>query len=225
MVYEAIASSGSQTLISAYIITAFLSGLGYLFLSQKWSDVPRKFSLIHFFIVTWSGIMYLNFLNETPISKFGWYADWMLSTPLILLALSLTAMYERETDWGLIGALTGLQFMLVVTGIISQETGATYAYWIGNMLLLGVIYIIWKPLKQIAEETSDAIGRNYKILAGYITILFLMYPTVWYLGLPGPLNILNAYETSAAFVILPFFCKQIYGFLDLYLIQKTEKEN
>lgn len=225
MVYEAIAASGSTPYIMAYIATAFLSGLAYLFLGRKWDDVPLKFPLIHFFIVTWSGIMYLNFLNGTPLSDFGWYADWMISTPLILLALGLTAMHGRETRWDILGALMGLQFMLVVTGIISQETGVTYAYWIGNALLLGVIYILWKPLREMAMDTSDALGRSYSLIAGYISVFFLLYPTVWYLSetiYPAGPSMLGAFETSLAFVILPFFCKQVYGFLDMYIIHNTE---
>jgi len=224
MVYEAIAASGSTHLIMAYIASAFLSGLGYLALSRTWDNVPIKFPIIHFFIVTWSGLMYLNFLNGTPLSDFGWYMDWMISTPLILLALGLTAMHKRETRWDLLGALMGLQFMLIVTGIISQETGMTYAYWIGNALLVGVFYLIWRPLKEMAEETSDVLGKSYKTLATYISVFFLLYPIVWYLGVPGPMNVLNAFETSVAFVILPFFCKQVYGFLDIYLIHKAEEQ-
>lgn len=224
MVYEAIAASGSTPFIMAYITTAFLSGLGYLFLSKEWDKVPLKFPLIHFFIVTWSGIMYLNFLNGTPLSDFGWYMDWMISTPLILLALGLTAMHGRETRWDLLSALMGLQFMLVVTGIISQESGMTWAYWIGNALLLGVFYLIWGPLKDMAEETSDVLAKSYKTLATYISVFFLLYPIVWYIGLPGPLEVLNARQTSIAFVVLPFFCKQVYGFLDMYMIHKAEEQ-
>jgi bacteriorhodopsin len=224
MVYDAIAASGSTPFILAYIATAFLSGLGYLALSRQWDNVPLKFPIIHFFIVTWSGLMYLNFLNATPLSDFGWYADWMISTPLILLALGLTAMHGRETRWDLLGALLGAQFMLIITGIISQESGMTYAFWVGCALLLGVIYILWGPLKQMAEETSDQLGRSYRTLAAYVSVFFALYPAVWYVGIPGPLNLLNAFETSVAFVILPFFCKQVYGFLDMYLIHRADVE-
>jgi bacteriorhodopsin len=225
MVYEAIAASGSTPFLMAYIATAFLSGLLYLFLRKVWwTDVPLKFPLIHFFIVTWSGIMYLNFLNGTALSDFGWYMDWMISTPLILLALGLTAMHGRETRWDLLGGLMGLQFMLVITGIISQESGMTFAYWIGNALLLGVFYLVWGPLRDMAKETSDSLARSYTTLAGYISVFFVTYPTVWYLSeviYPSGPGIFGAFETSVAFVVLPFFCKQVYGFLDMYLIHNA----
>ena len=228
MVYEAIAASGSTPYLMAYIATAFLSGLLYLFLRKVWwKNVPLKFPIIHFFIVTWSGIMYLNFLNGTALSDFGWYMDWMISTPLILLALGLTAMHGRETRWDLLGALMGLQFMLVITGIISQESGMTYAYWIGNALLLGVFYLIWGPLREMAKETSDVLARSYTTLSAYISIFFVLYPTVWYLSetiYPAGPGIFGAFETSVAFVILPFFCKQAYGFLDMYLIHEAEEK-
>ncbi|EHK00815.1 ATPase AAA [Candidatus Haloredivivus sp. G17] len=37
-------------------------------------------------------------------------------------------------------------------------------------------------------------------------------------------GIFGAFETSVAFVILPFFCKQAYGFLDMYLIHEAEEQ-
>jgi bacteriorhodopsin len=224
MVYDIIATSGSTPYLIGYIVTALASGLLYFLLSKKWDNVPKKFPIIHFFIVTWSGLMYLNFLNATPLSDFGWYMDWMVSTPLILLALGLTAMHNSKTRWDLLGLLMGLQFMLVVTGIISQESGMTFAYWIGNALLLGVIYLLWGPFKQMAYETSDTLGKSYTTLASYISVFFVLYPVVWYIGIPGPLNVLNGFQTSVAFVVLPFFCKQVYGFLDIYMIHKAEEE-
>ncbi|EHK01379.1 hypothetical protein HRED_08643, partial [Candidatus Haloredivivus sp. G17] len=52
-------------------------------------------------------------------------------------------------------------------------------------------------------------------------------PTVWYLSetiYPAGPGIFGAFETSVAFVILPFFCKQAYGFLDMYLIHEAEEQ-
>lgn len=217
--------TGTELWVSAYVLTAFLSASAFLGLKNYWSEVPFKFNLIHFFVVTWSGIIYLNFLGSSPLNDFTWYADWIISTPLILLALGLTAMKDIETRWDLIFAVTGLQFMLVVTGAISQLTGSTYAFWIGCGLLLGVIYILWKPFRDMAYKTSETLGRSYSLLAGYISVLFVLYPVIWYIGSPGPLNMLNTGQTSIAFVVLPFLCKQLYGFLDLYLIQRYETGN
>lgn len=215
--------SGIDFLISAYVLSAFASGVVFLGLRNYWKNVPLKFNLIHFFIVTWSGLMYLNFLGNTPLTDFGWYADWMISTPLIVLALGLTAMKDRETRWDLIGGAMGMQFMLIISGIISQESGSTYAFWIGCVLLLGVIYFIWKPFREMALDTSEKLGRIYTSLAAYISVLFVLYPAVWYIGSPGPLNVLGSNQTSTAFVVLPFLCKQLYGFMDLYLLHSYEK--
>ncbi len=231
MVYEAIAASGSAPYIWAYIATAFLSGLAFVYLSRVWENVPRRFPIVHFFIVTWSGLMYLNFVEgQTILSDYAWYVDWMISTPLIVLALALTATYKSDKNhYDLIGALMGLQFMLVVTGIISQEASAAvpYAFWIGCGLLAGVVYLLWGPFRRIAEQTSGVLAKKYKILAGYISVFFALYPAAWYLSetvYPEGPALLGAFETSLAFVILPFFCKQVYGFLDMYLIHKAGNE-
>jgi Bacteriorhodopsin len=228
MVYEAITAGGfgSQPFILAYIITAMISGLLFLYLPRK-LDVPQKFGIIHFFIVVWSGLMYTNFLNQSFLSDYAWYMDWMVSTPLILLALGLTAFHGADTKrYDLLGALLGAEFTLVITGLLAQAQGSITPYYVGVLLLLGVVYLLAKPFREIAEESSDGLARAYKILAGYIGIFFLSYPTVWYISgidaLPGGLNILDPTQTSIALVVLPFFCKQVYGFLDMYLIHKAE---
>jgi len=221
MVLE-IFGAGTELWVSVYVLSAFLSAGVFLGLRYFWSEVPLKFNLIHFFVVTWSGIMYLNFLGSSPLSDFAWYADWIISTPLILLALGLTAMKDSETRWDLIFTVMSLQFMLVITGVISQVTGSSYAFWIGCAFLLGVIYILWRPFRQMAFSTSETLGRSYSLLAGYISVLFVLYPVIWYIGSPGPLNVLDSGQTSIAFVVLPFMCKQLYGFLDLYLLHRYE---
>lgn len=228
MVYEAITANGfgSQPWIMAYIATAMLSAFGYLYLNRAWDDVPTKFPVIHFFIVVWSGLMYMNFLGETVLSDFVWYMDWMISTPLILLALGLTAFHGSDTRrYDLLGALLGAQFVLVISGLVAQSMGSLLPFWIGDLLLLGVVYLLWEPFRSIAEEASAEMARAYKILAGYISIFFILYPTVWYLSgaLPGGMQVLNATQTSIALVVLPFFCKQVYGFLDMYLIHQAEQ--
>lgn len=227
-VYAAITSGGfsSEPWILAYIVTAMLSSLAFLYLPKK-LDVPQKFGIIHFFIVVWSGLMYTNFLNGSVLSDFAWYMDWMVSTPLILLALGLTAFHGADTRrYDLLGALLGLEFTLVITGLLAQLQGSIIPYYVGVVLLLGVIYLLAVPFRKIAEESSEGVTKAYKLLAGYIGIFFLSYPTVWYISsieaLPGGLNILGPTETSIALVVLPFFCKQVYGFLDMYLIHTAE---
>ena len=72
MVVEFFAASGIEFWISLYVLSAFISGGVFIALRRFWSSVPLEFSLIHFFIVLWSGLMYLNFLGSTPLKDFAW---------------------------------------------------------------------------------------------------------------------------------------------------------
>ena len=232
MVYDLVSGSGIDLLIQAYIASAVLSAFAFLYLGKKWSDrVPMRYVIMHVFIVTWSGLMYLNFLDgfETVISDYAWYMDWMISTPLIVAALGLTAYYTAESiDWSLIGALAGAQAMIPVAGLLAQSAETTAAsmtfYAFGFALMLGVFYLIYVPVMNAARENSSLIYQKYKLQGLYIIVLWLSYPTVWLLGSPGPLGTLGAAETSALFVVLPFLCKQAFGFLDLYFINELGKE-
>lgn len=212
--------------VTLYIISAFLSAVAFIGLYRYWDGaVPLRYHLIHFFVVTWSGMMYLNFLGDSILTDVAWYLDWMLSTPLILTALALTAMHrEQELDYELLGAIIGLQFMVIVSGVVSQLTGQVYAFWIGTVLLVGVVYLLWGPLRTIAEDGGAVLGKHYTMLTAYISVLFFLYPLVWYIGEPGPMTVLEAPQTTLAFVVLPFLCKQLFGFLDLYLLKKVEDD-
>jgi len=211
------------TPVTLYIVSAFVSAVAFIGLYRYWDGaVPLRYHLIHFFVEMGAGMMYVNFLGDSVLADVAWYLDWMVSTPLILTALTLTAFYESDDiNWDLLGALVGLQCMVIVSGIVAQLTGQVYAFWIGTALLFGVIYLLWGPVRTIAMERGSVLGRQYTRLAAYISVLFLLYPAVWYLGEPGPLGALTAPQTTLAFVILPFLCKQLFGFLDLYLLKQV----
>lgn len=231
MVFESISVSGTQPYVIAYILTAIVSGLAFLWLGKKYEkNVPWKFPIIHFFIVMWSALMYLNFIYETPLSNYAWYMDWIISTPLIVAALTLSALYNsKKPKYYLLAAVMGLQAMLILAGALAQATptalGTQVFFWFSVMLMFGVFYLIFKPIRAEAKKTSPMLGKKFDYLGIYVIVFWLTYPTVWYFSdVVGIAGGLGAFETSLLFVVLPFMCKQAFGFLDLYLLNKAGEE-
>lgn len=221
--------ANAQTLVTGYIFIMFFSGMSFLWLRSVWQNrVPLHFYLIHFFIVTWSGFMYMNLIFKTPLSEFTWYADWVVSTPLIVLALGLTACYEKlQKPKDLLAALMGLQALTIIPGAFAQmaetQSGMLMFYSIGWIAMFGVFYLIWGPFMKIAEQSGPRIYLKYKTLAYFVILFWVTYPLIWILGTPG-LKIISDYTTTVMFIVLPILCKSGFGFLDLYLLNKIDQE-
>lgn len=217
-----------EGLNALYVITLSLSGAVFLYLRTIWKKrIPEIFFWIHFTIVIWSAIMYLNLVFNTPIAPFTYYADWIVSTPLIMLALGLTAMYPlQKIEWHLLFPLLITQAMIVITGLLAQishnPTGALCFFSIGNLLMIIVFYLIFGPIMHIAKNNKD-IYTKYKKLSILFAAFWISYPTVWILGTTG-FGIFSPYITNLLFIILPILCKPVFGFVDLYMIKSITKK-
>ena len=206
-----------------YVLTLGISALAFLYLRMKWRDrVPEVFFWIHFFIVSWSALIYLNLVFSTPIAPFAYYMDWIVSTPLIMLALSFTAMYPlSKIHWPSVFALMMTQAMVISTGYLAQistsEPGKLSFFAVGNMLMLIIFYLVFVPLKKIAEQNAQ-VKKKYLYLSYLLVTFWISYPVVWILGTAG-YGILSSYYTNLLFIVLPILCKPVFGFIDLFLLK------
>lgn len=210
-----------------YVISLFCSSAIFLFLKYYWrAYVKPIFFWIHFFIVTWSATMYLNLVFQTPLAPYAYYADWIVSTPLIMLAIGLTAMYPlTKIDWPMLFALMMTQAMVVITGLLAQlsptQPGMLTFFAVGNALMLLVVYFILGPLMHLALSNKK-LYTKYKSLSGLLIILWFSYPVVWILGSPH-YQILSPCTKSIMFIILPILCKPLFGLVDVYLLRTMKK--
>jgi len=209
-----------------YVIILTLSGLAFLFLRSIWrKKVPEVFFWIHFFIVCWSAMMYMNLVFQTPLAPYAYYCDWIVSTPLIMLALGLTAMYPfRETNWSLLFAIMLTQAMIIVTGFLAQISGSNSAmlsfFMLGNALMFLIFYLVFGPLMNSAYSNKK-LGEKYRNLATLLVCFWISYPLVWIVGTPG-YAIISPYATNLLFIVLPILCKPVFGMIDLYLLKTMD---
>lgn len=217
-----------HSLNAMYVIVLSLSALLFLYLRSSWSKkVPEIFFWTHFIIVTWSALMYLNLVFTTVLAPYTYYADWIVSTPLIMLALGLTAMYPlKKIDWNLLYPLMFVQGMIVVTGVLAQvspsQNGMLCFFGFGNMLMLIIFYLVFGPLMQVASSNKK-LANKYKKLAILLVAFWVSYPLLWIIGTPG-YGIISAELSSLMFVILPILCKPVFGLIDLYLLKSLAEQ-
>jgi bacteriorhodopsin len=222
-------NAAACTMNLLYVITLLFSGFFFLVMKFRWKHlVPEIFFWLHFFIVTWSAMMYLNLVYQTPLAPYAYYADWIVSTPLIMLAVGLTAMYPlKAIEVTPLFAIMMTQVMIILTGLLAQASSNIESlqafFWLGNALMLIIFYIIFGPLMAIAKSNAILFPK-YRKLAYILVVFWISYPAVWITGSIG-YGFISAHTTTIMFIILPILCKPVFGFIDLYLLKRVNEES
>ncbi|WP_129113293.1 bacteriorhodopsin [Halegenticoccus tardaugens] len=184
----------------------------------------QEFYIITIFITTIAAAMYLAMatgfgLTEVTVNgqalEIYWarYADWLFTTPLLLLDLALLAGANRNT----IATLVGLDVFMIATGAIATfTTVASYRilWWgISTGALLVLLYVLVGTLSEQARTKSGEVRSLFGTLRNLVIALWLLYPVVWILGTEGTIGVLPLYWETAAFMILDLSAKVGFGVL------------
>lgn len=196
---------------------------------MAWSRNPR--GVPHFeyaaaaFIPLWSGLAYMaSALGQGIVEVDGRevyltrYADWVVTTPLLLAGLAWTAMFYTRKHASLIVVLMGADVIMILSGLIADLTTDEPTKWlwytVGCVCLATIFYVTWGPLLRIARSQGSDLGKVYARVAGYLTVLWIGYPTVWALG-PSGLGLIGPTTDVALFVVLPILSKVGFSLFDL----------
>ncbi|WP_157579127.1 bacteriorhodopsin [Spirosoma montaniterrae] len=207
-----------------YVAVMAGSALTFLLMSRNPKGVPQYKYLIHTFVVVWSGLAYAALaMNQGKLDAFGQtvyyarYIDWAVTTPLLLLSLVLTGKYTVDVKGPLTAALMGTQVIMILTGLLAELSPAGprwFWYIAGCVALLIVLRLFWGPLYNIAQQQGQAIANVYRDSAVFLTVQWLLYPTVWLLGTPG-VGLFGPLTTTALLILLPIVSKSGFAFYNL----------
>lgn len=216
-----------------YVIGMGVGALHFWALSRNPKGVPQYEYSVAIFIPIWSGLAYMamalgqgKWEAAGQIAHYARYLDWIVTTPLLLLALAWTAMqFMAKKDWTLIGTLMGTQVVVIVTGLIadlSERAEVRYLwYFCGVAAFLVVLWGIWNPLRAKARTQGQGLSDLYDKLLIYFTVLWIGYPVVWIIG-PSGLGLINQTIDTLLFCVLPFFSKVGFSFLDLHGLRSLQ---
>lgn len=146
------------------------------------------------------------------------YIDWSITTPLLLIALSVTATPTGRSVPGLIAALVFADVAMLVTGVLAAvSTGVSAWLWFltSSAAFAVVLLIIWGPLREVAETGMPVRRELYVRHASILTALWSVYPLVFLFGAEGPAatSVMGVAATTALFAILDLTSKAGYGIL------------
>lgn len=213
-----------------YVVAMALGALHFWILSRDPKGVPQYEYLVAIFIPIWSGLAYMAMaIGQGKIEVAGQivhyarYLDWIVTTPLLLLALSWTAMQFIKTDWTLIGLLMSTQVVVITTGFIadlSERDWVRYLWYIcGVAAFLVVLWGIWVPLRSKVRSQGKELPALHGQLTVYVTVLWIGYPIAWIVG-PSGAGWVNQDIDTLLFCVLPFFSKVGFSFLDLHGLRR-----
>lgn len=164
--------------------------------------------------------------NGTPV-YLARYADWSITTPLLLAGLVMQASGDRgkpaETG-GLIAAIVVLDVMMIVTGLLSSLAETSLVKWVwyawSCAAFLGVLYLLWRPLRTLAAEKGHAASAAYAKNVALLTVVWFIYPIVFLIG-PEGMRIITDSASIWLFLVLDITAKVIYAFYAAANLEKA----
>jgi bacteriorhodopsin len=141
------------------------------------------------------------------------YADWLFTTPLLLLDLALLAGADRNTIWTLIGLDVGMIVTGLVAALTTASPGLRIAWWgISTGFFLVLLVVLVSRLSGQAANRPGDVGTLFGTLRNVVIVLWTAYPIVWLVGTEG-LGLVPLYWETAAFMVLDVSAKVGFGFV------------
>ena len=187
--------------------------------------VPLFAAIAYFAMAVHQGAIMLDGNREFLFAR---YVDWSVTTPVLLLALSMTALHGAHHRAGLVAGLIASDVVMILTGLffgLSDDPVAKWTWYTTSCVaFLAVYYILFGPMRAEAQSRNtarrDAYTRNLPILA----ILWLIYPIVVILG-PDGLKIWSATLATACITVLDLVAKVVYGFVAMAGAKKVTDDD
>ncbi len=197
------------------------------FIARGWgvSD-PRQqeFYVITIMITAIAAASYLSMffgfgLTEVEVAGIGtldiyWarYADWLFTTPLLLLDIGLLANASRTE----LGGLIIIDAFMIVTGLVGALTKVfmfRFVWWfISTVAMIAVLYFLFSVLTARANQLDEDTQATFKTLRNLIIVLWTLYPVLWIVGTEGA-GAVSLFVETLGFMVLDVLAKVGFGFI------------
>jgi bacteriorhodopsin len=190
-----------------FIITTFITGIA----AVSYFSMFQGFGVVE---VSVAGV------SEPLTIYWARYADWLFTTPLLLLDLGLLAGANRNT----IATLVGLDVGMIVTGLVGAVAtgaesplggaGTRIAWWgISCGFFVVLLYYLVSTLGSVAAQRSGDVASLFSTLRNLVIVLWTAYPVVWILGTEGTLGLIGLPVETVLYMVLDLTAKVGFGFI------------
>ncbi|KAG4441245.1 hypothetical protein IFR05_003293 [Cadophora sp. M221] len=140
------------------------------------------------------------------------YIDWVITTPLLLLDVLLTA----GLPWPTILITILVDEIMIVTGLVGALVTSQYkwGYFVFAMvslffILYQVSFVGFQHAKAINARNRTDIGRSYLLAASWTMALWFLYPIAWGLSEGG--NVISPDSEAIFYSVLDVLAKPGFG--------------
>lgn len=159
------------------------------------------------------------------------YVDWTFTTPILLAGLVLLAFHERGRTGevgGYLTAIIALDVLMIETGLIASLVSAPIVKWMWFLwscaAFLGVLYLLWVPLRALAMERGAALGSAYIKNVMFLTVIWFLYPIVFLIG-PEGVKIIDDPASVWAILVMDVIAKVAYAFYAASNLERALREH
>jgi bacteriorhodopsin len=198
-----------------------------LFLYWSTSGQPQNYHhyVTSAVITLWAAMMYIVMATgsgasiiteptgEARIFYFARYIDWTITTPLLLLGLAWVALGSINRNPQAVLGLIVADVAMILTGVAAGATsGAFKWFWfvISCIFFLAVLYLIWVPLQSAARSGAAPESSLFFPLAVMLTVLWILYPVVFFFGTEG-ISLFSIGVEVFLFAVLDILAKVGFG--------------
>ena len=179
--------------------------------------------LIHLFVVLTAFTSYLimasgggRLLTDGREVFFIRYVDWAVTTPLLLLGLSLTALHTPFRRWALVLGLLFTDVYMILTGLLADLSPSGSAikwtwYLVSSGAFLFLYLCLWGAMQREAGKTGGLADNVYRRNLTFLSIVWAFYPFNFLFG-PEGLKLLDPTASIAIYAVLDVAAKVIFGF-------------
>ncbi len=207
-----------------------------------WASTGQSHNYHHYMagaaITLWAAMMYIVMATgggialiteptgETRIFYFARYIDWAITTPLLLLTLAWVALGSIGRNPQVVLSLIVADVAMILTGLVSGATaGAFKWFWfvVSCIFFAAVLYLIWGPLQSAARSGITAESSLFFPLAIILTVLWLIYPVVFFFGTEG-IGVFSIGVEVFLFAVLDILAKVGFGIVLLGGVRRITEQ-
>ncbi len=158
---------------------------------------------------------------------FARYADWSVTTPLLLYSLVTSGLKGTGLKSpAMLAGLLGADVYMIVTGFIAGLTDnmtIKWSFYITSCISFLAIYaLLFGPFRRMAATGPH--GSEYARKSTVLALVWLAYPIVFIIGQEG-MKIWSATADAALYTSLDLIAKIGYGLWAVSLAKKSATAN
>ena len=151
--------------------------------------------------------------GETLRIYWARYADWLFTTPLLLVDLALLADADRNTVYALV--LTDA--FMIVTGLVGALENNAFAFrfiwWtVSTISFVFLLYMLYGALSSKIGEMNEDKASTFTTLRNLVLLVWTFYPIVWIVGTEGA-GVVGLGVETLLYMVLDLTAKVGFGFI------------